>query len=105
MTNNGDASFALTRRAGVEGVVVDLVVGAPEREADAVLAVLDRVVVDVGAERLEHGDAGVGVVVHVVICVYSVFVVCLFVCFHQERQQDERKNTYAPNGITTQKCF
>lgn len=52
----------------VERVVLDLVVTTAEAEPDAVLAVLNLVVVNFGAERLQEGDAGVGVVVDVVVC-------------------------------------
>lgn len=41
----------LTRRAFIEGVVVDTVAGTAEADADPVLDVLENVVVDVRVER------------------------------------------------------
>lgn len=65
--NNDFWRNGLTCGEGVEFVVVDLVVRAAEREADAVLAVLEHVVVDVGVVRLHEGHTGVLHVVHVVV--------------------------------------
>lgn len=47
---------------------MDVVVGAAHAEADAVLAVLDGVVVNVGAERLHQCYSGITVVVDPVVC-------------------------------------
>lgn len=52
----------------VEGVVLYLVVTTAEAEPNAVLAVLDLVVVDLGTERLQEGDSRIGIVVDVVVC-------------------------------------
>lgn len=67
-----------TGRRGVEGgltcgetresVVLDQVVTASERKPDAVLAVLEHVVVDVSIVRFHQGHPGVLHVVHVVVC-------------------------------------
>lgn len=65
---NTDANHTvLTLGARVEGVVVDFIVGAAHAEADAVLAVLDPVVVDIGTEWLHEGDTSVSVIVNVVV--------------------------------------
>lgn len=44
------------------------VLGAADRHADAVLVVLEHVAGDVRVVALEHGHAGVAVVVAVVVC-------------------------------------
>lgn len=57
---------SLTIRARVEDVVVDVVVPPSETDADAVLDVGEGVIVDLRVEGLQHRQAGVVHVVHVV---------------------------------------
>ncbi len=57
----------LTLRYRIEDVVGDLVVGAAEAQSDAVLDVLDVVVVDLSIERLHPSDTGVLHVVDLVV--------------------------------------
>lgn len=47
---------------------MERVVGAAHRHTDAVLVVLEHVAGDVRVAALEHGHAGVAVVVAVVVC-------------------------------------
>lgn len=58
---------SLTLGTFVEYVVVDVIVAAAQADADSVLDVGERVVVDFRVEGLQDGDTGVLHVVHVVI--------------------------------------
>lgn len=57
----------LTSRTVIERVVVDLVTGTPETDAEAVTNILYCVVINLSVHRLHNGNPGVLHVVNVVV--------------------------------------